>query len=172
VKLGLRGPDRRSEFSGPAIVYDDGESAMRAIARGEVKAGQVLVVRGMGPKGGPGMAGPASMVVFALYAADLQNDVAFVSDGQLSGLCNKGLTIAEVSPEAAVGGPLGLVENGDTIRIDVDAYSLDIDVSAEELEQRRRRLGNPVMKPSSGWLAIYREQVQPMARGVVLVRDL
>jgi dihydroxy-acid dehydratase len=118
------------------------------------------------------MAGPASMVVFALYAADLQNDVAFVSDGQLSGLCNKGLTIAEVSPEAAVGGPLGLVENGDTILIDVDRYSLDIDVPAEELERRRKRLGEPVLKPSTGWLSIYREQVQPMSKGVVMVKDL
>ena len=64
------------------------------------------------------MAGPASAVVFALDAAGLQNEVAFVSDGQLSGLCNKGLTVAEVSPEAAVGGPLSLVESGDHITIE------------------------------------------------------
>jgi dihydroxy-acid dehydratase len=172
VKLGLRDPARKDRFKGKAIVYDDGFEAIAAIQRGEVKPGHALVVRGMGPKGGPGMAGPASMVVFALYAADLQNDVAFVSDGQLSGLCNKGLTIAEVSPEAAVGGPLGLVENGDTILIDVDRYSLDIDVPAEELERRRKRLGEPVLKPSTGWLSIYREQVQPMSKGVVMVKDL
>jgi dihydroxy-acid dehydratase len=136
-----------------------------------VKPGHVLVVRGMGPKGGPGMAGPASMVVFALYAKDLQNDVAFVSDGQLSGLCNKGLTIAEVSPEAAIGGPLGLVANGDVISIDVDAHSLDLEVAEEELARRRRQLGEPKLKPSTGWLSIYRQQVQPMSKGAVLVRD-
>ena len=87
----------------------------------------------MGLKGGPGMAGPASMVVFALDSAGLRDEVAFVTDGQLSGLCLKGLMVAEVSPEAAVGGPLALVENGDPITIDVDARSLDLDVPEDEL---------------------------------------
>jgi dihydroxy-acid dehydratase len=172
VKLGLRDPNRKDRFSGPAIVYDDGFEAIDAIERGEVKPGHVLVVRGMGPKGGPGMAGPASMVVFALYSAELQNDVAFVSDGQLSGLCNKGLTVAEVSPEAAIGGPLGLVESGDPISISVDGYSIDLDVDEATLRQRRERLGNPKLKPSSGWLSIYRAQVQPMSTGAVMIRDL
>ena len=172
VKLGLRDPGRKDRFSGEAIVYDDGFDAIAAIQRGDVRPGHVLVVRGMGPKGGPGMAGPASMVVFALYSAELQNDVAFVSDGQLSGLCNKGLTIAEVSPEAAVGGPLGLVQNGDRITIDVDRHTIDLDVGAEELEARRARLGEPQLKKSSGWLSIYQQQVQPMSSGVVLIKDL
>ena len=78
VKLGLRDPGRRDRFTGTAQVYDDGFEAIAAIRQGEVKPGHALVVRGMGPKGGPGMAGPASMVVFALYAAELQNDVAFI----------------------------------------------------------------------------------------------
>ena len=99
----------------------------------------MLVVRGMGPKGGPGMAGPASMVVFALDSAGLTTEVAFVSDGQLSGLCLKGIMVAEVSPEAAVGGPLALVENGDEITIDVDARTLDLDVDEDELARRRER---------------------------------
>ncbi len=171
VKLGLRDPSRKDRFSGEAIVFDDGFEAIAAIQRGEVRPGHVLVVRGMGPKGGPGMAGPASMVVFALYSVELQNDVAFVSDGQLSGLCNKGLTIAEVSPEAAVGGPLGLVENGDRITIDVDGYTLDLEVDAQTLAARRARLGAPQLKKSSGWLSIYQQQVQPMSRGVVLIKD-
>ena len=172
VKLGLRDAARKDKFRGTAIVYDDGFAAIEGIKKGDVKPGHVLVVRGMGPKGGPGMAGPASMVVFALYSKDLQNEVAFVSDGQLSGLCNKGLTVAEVSPEGAIGGPLGLVENGDVISIDVDAYKLDLEVAADELAQRRERLGAPKLKPSTGWLSIYREQVQPMAKGAVLIRDL
>jgi dihydroxy-acid dehydratase len=172
VKLGLRDAVRKDKFRGEAIAYDDGYEAIEGIRRGEVKPGHVLVVRGMGPKGGPGMAGPASLVVFALYSKDLQNDVAFVSDGQLSGLCNKGLTIAEVSPEAAIGGPLGLVENGDVISIDVDAYTLDLEVAEAELARRRQRLGEPKLKPSTGWLSIYRQQVQPMSKGVVMVRDL
>ena len=113
--------------------------------KGELKPGGVLVLRGCGPKGGPAMAGSASRVVFAIYAAGLENDVAFVSDGQLSGLCNKGLTIAEVSPESAVGGPLSLVENGDRIVIDVDARTLDLDVPETELAARRARRGEPVL---------------------------
>jgi dihydroxy-acid dehydratase len=172
VKLGLRDPSRKDKFKGKAIVYDDGFEAIRAIREGHVKPGHALVVRGMGPKGGPGMAGPASMVVFALYSANLQNEVAFVSDGQLSGLCNKGLTVAEVSPEAAIGGPLGLVENGDTIAIDVDAHTIDLLVPEAELAARRARLGTPPLKKSSGWLSIYQQQVQPMSTGAVLIRDL
>jgi dihydroxy-acid dehydratase len=171
VKLGLRGPDRRSEFSGPAIVYDNGDMAIRAIARGEVKSGDVLVVRGMGPKGGPGMAGPASMVVFALDAAGLQNDVAFVTDGQLSGLCNKGLTVAEVSPESAVGGPISLVENGDRISVDVDQHSLELHVPEAELAARRARRGKPILPRSKGYLSVYQRSVQPMSTGAVLVEN-
>ena len=170
VKLGLRGEGRKSTFAGPAIVYDDCATAMAAIGSGEVKPGNVLVVRGMGPKGGPGMAGPASSVVFALDAAGLQNDVAFVSDGQLSGLCNKGLTVAEVSPESAVGGPISLVENGDRIHIDVDGHILDIEVAAEELAARRARRGAPKLPHSSGYLSIYQRTVQPMSSGAVLVK--
>ncbi|HEX6999246.1 MAG TPA: dihydroxy-acid dehydratase [Gammaproteobacteria bacterium] len=171
VKLGLRDPGRKTKFRGPAVVYEDGFDAIAGIERGEVRPGHVLVVRGMGPKGGPGMAGPASHVVFALYSRNLQNDVAFVSDGQLSGLCNKGLTVAEVSPEAAVGGPLALVENGDEIAIDVDAQRLDLEVPEEVLAARRARLAEPSLKPATGWLAIYRRAVRPMSEGVVLVPE-
>jgi dihydroxy-acid dehydratase len=170
VKLGLRDSGRKSRFSGPAIVFDNGPEAMAAISRGDVKSGHVLVVRGMGPKGGPAMAGPASAVVFALDAAGLQNEVAFVSDGQLSGLCNKGLTVAEVSPEAAVGGPLSLVESGDRISIDVDRHVLDLEVPAEELLERRRRRGPAVLPESRGYLSIYQRSVQPMSTGAVLIK--
>jgi dihydroxy-acid dehydratase len=171
VKLGLRGPDRKTQFTGPAIVYDDAVTAISGIANGNVKPGHVLVVRGMGLKGGPGMAGPASQVVFALDSAGLQNDVAFVSDGQLSGLCNKGLTVAEVSPESAVGGPISLVENGDRITIDVDKRILNIEVSQKELAARRARLGEPRLPKATGYLEIYQRTVQPMSTGAVLVRD-
>ena len=130
----------------------------------------MLVVRGMGPKGGPGMAGPASMVVFALYSADLQNDVAFVSDGQLSGLCNKGLTVAEVSPEAATGGPLGLVESGDAITIDVDRAEPRARGVGARARRAARAARRPPLKQATGWLSIYQQQVQPMSSGVVLVK--
>ena len=169
VKLGLRDAGRKARFCGGAVVFDECVTALQAIGRGEVKPGHVLIVRGLGPKGGPGMAGPASSVVFALEAAGLQNEVAFISDGQLSGLCNKGLTVAEVSPEAAVGGPLGLVENGDRIRIDVDAHLLELDVAPEELAARRARRGAPRLPAATGYLSIYQRTVQPMSTGAVLV---
>jgi len=116
---------------------------MSGVQKGDVKPGHALVLRGCGPKGGPAMAGSASRVVFAIYAAGLENEVAFVSDGQLSGLCNKGMTVAEVSPESAVGGPLALVENGDRIRIDLDSRILDLDVPAAEIDARASSVTTP-----------------------------
>jgi dihydroxy-acid dehydratase len=101
----------------------------------------------------------------------LTDEVAFVSDGQLSGLCLKGIMVAEVSPESAVGGPLSLVENGDRIRIDVDARTLDLDVADAELATRRSRRGEPVLPKSHGYLSIYQRTVQPMSTGAVLVKE-
>jgi dihydroxy-acid dehydratase len=169
LKLGIRTADRQTHFAGPALVYDDGVAAIDAIRDGTVTPGHVLVVRGMGLKGGPGMAGPASMVLFAVDAAGLATEVAFVTDGQLSGLCLKGMTVAEVSPEAAVGGPLGLVETGDRVVIDADARTLDLDVPEAELAERRARLGQPKLPRSRGYLSIYQRSVQPMSTGAVLV---
>jgi dihydroxy-acid dehydratase len=170
VKPGVRGANSRTEFTGTAVVYEDIVEAIQGIQNGHVKAGDVLVVRGCGPKGGPAMAGSASRVVFAVDAAGLSHDVAFVTDGQLSGLCNKGLTVAEVSPEAAVGGPLAIVENGDRITIDVAARRLDLDVAESDLAGRRVRRGEPALKKSSGYLSIYQRSVQPMSTGAVLVK--
>ena len=169
-KLGLRGLNRKAKFSGPAVVYDDCMEAIKAIGQGLIKKGDVLVARGMGIKGGPAMAGPASAVVFALDSAGLQSDVAFVSDGQLSGLCNKGLTVAEVSPESAQGGPLALVETGDRIDIDVDARTLNMAVSDAELEARRVRRGVVPLPASSGYLSVYQRTVQSMSTGAVLTK--
>jgi dihydroxy-acid dehydratase len=169
IKPGLRTPGQPVRFSGPAIVFDDVSSAIAGVQQGALKPGGVLVLRGCGPKGGPAMAGSASRVVFAVYAAGLENDVAFVSDGQLSGLCNKGVTVAEVSPESATGGPLALVQNGDHITIDVDRRTLDLDVSQAVLEERGARRGEPVLPASTGYLSIYRRVVQPMSTGAVLV---
>jgi dihydroxy-acid dehydratase len=169
VKPGLRAPGQPLRFTGTAVVYDDVPGAIAGVQKGELKPGGVLVLRGCGPKGGPAMAGSASRVVFAIYAAGLENDVAFVSDGQLSGLCNKGLTIAEVSPESAVGGPLSLVESGDRIAIDVDARTLDLHVPETELAARSARRGEPTPATSTGYLSIYQRVVQPMSTGAVLL---
>src|SRR6185295_10806439 len=169
IKPGMRAPGQPLRFNGTAVVFDDVPAAIAGVQQGELKSGGVLVLRGCGPKGGPAMAGSASRVVFAIYAAGLENDVAFVSDGQLSGLCNKGLTIAEVSPESAVGGPLALVENGDRIAIDVDARTIDLQVPEAVLAARRARRGDPALTKSTGYLSIYQRVVQPMSTGAVLV---
>ena len=169
VRPGLQRPGQDGHFEGRAIAYDDVPEAIAGVQKGDVKPGHVLVLRGCGPKGGPAMAGSASRVVFAIYAAGLENEVAFVSDGQLSGLCNKGMTVAEVSPESAVGGTLALVANGDRIRIDIDERILDLDVPATELDARRARRGEVPLPAATGYLSIYQRSVQPMSTGAVLV---
>jgi len=169
VRPGLQRPGRDGHFEGGAIVYDDVLEAISGVQKGDVKPGHVLVLRGCGPKGGPAMAGSASRVVFAIYAAGLENEVAFVSDGQLSGLCNKGMTVAEVSPESAIGGPLAYVENGDRISIDLDSRTLNLDVPPPEVAARRARRGEITLPAATGYLDIYRRSVQPMSTGAVLV---
>jgi dihydroxy-acid dehydratase len=166
VKLGLRG-SRLESFDGPAVVYDDSDLAMRHLAEGVIQKGQVLILRGLGVKGGPAMGGGASAVLFAIDAAGLADHIAFVTDSQLSGLCLKGLTVAEVAPEAAAGGPLAKVRDGDRIIIDADKGQLDLDVSAEELA-RRPASHNAYHTDAPGWLGIYRRDVQPMSAGAVL----
>jgi dihydroxy-acid dehydratase len=112
------------------------------------------------------MGGGASLVLFALDAAGLAKTTAFVTDGQLSGLCLKGLTVAEVHPEAATGGPIGKVRDGDIIRISVANRSIDIDVSPAELAERE---GPGYLLPASGYLASFRQEVRDMSTGGVLV---
>lgn len=169
LKLGAVQDSVARRFDGEAIIFENAGEAIAAIKRGDVKPGHAVVARGMGPKGGPGMAGGASSIVYALFAADLTHKAAFITDGQLSGLCNKGMTIAEVSPESAVDGPIALVRNGDRILIDVDARTLDIDVPADELAQRRSELGVRELPDVSGYLSIYRRDVQGMSTGAVLL---
>lgn len=168
IKLGTS-KNRMLSITGPAVVFENGVDATEALKSGRIKKGDVIVVRGDGPKGQPGMGGSAGMVIFALDALGMSADVGLVTDGQLSGLCNKGLTVAEVSPEAAVGGPLSLVEDGDIIIIDAEKHRLDLDVKAETLAERRERKGAPVLPRHKGYLSIYQRNVQPMSTGAVLI---
>jgi dihydroxy-acid dehydratase len=177
VKLAVA-DDRRLDFAGPAVVYDSPASALEAVRGGQVHSGDVVVLRGQGPTGSPGM-GMASQLVFALDGAGLTGQVAVVTDGQLSGLVNKGIVVGEISPEAARGGPLALVRDGDVIRIDVPARTADLDVPAAELDRRRtapatpagsdpRRPGSDPRPPERGWLSIYQRLVRPLPEGAVL----
>ena len=174
VKLAVA-DDRRLEFTGGAIVFESQADALDGVRAGLVKAGQVVVLRGLGVTGSPGM-GMASQLIFALDGAGLTGQVAVVTDGQLSGLVNKGIVVGEVSPEAAVrwdgeaGGPLGLVKDGDTIRIDVPARTADLDVPPEELAARTAALAaSPPARPVEvGWLSVYQRLVRPLPEGAVL----
>lgn len=166
VRLGIRDGSRPEEFSGPAKVFEDSLECLQAIEDGQVVAGDVVVARNQGLKGGPAMGGGASMVLFALDAAGLAKTTAFVTDGQLSGLCLKGLTVAEVSPEAATGGPIGKVRDGDIVTISVANRSIDVALSPEELAERE---GPGFRIPASGYLANFRQDVHPLSTGGVLL---
>jgi dihydroxy-acid dehydratase len=166
VKLAVA-DDRRLDFAGPAIVFESPLEALDAVRGGQVEAGQVVVLRGQGVTGSPGM-GMASQLVFALDGAGMTGQVAVVTDGQLSGLVNKGIVVGEVSPEAAAGGPLALVENGDTIRIDVPGRTADLDVPADELDRRKAALPARPDGGEVGWLSVYRRLVRPLPEGAVL----
>ena len=166
VRLGIRDGSRPEEFAGPARVFESSLDCLQAIEDGVVKPGDVVVARNQGLKGGPAMGGSASLVLFALDAAGLARSTAFVTDGQLSGLCLKGLTVAEVAPEAATGGPIGKVRDGDTIRISVANRAIDIEVPAEELAARE---GVGYVTEATGYLASFRQDVQPMSTGGVLL---
>jgi dihydroxy-acid dehydratase len=167
VKLGIA-DTRLLQFAGVANIYHSREAALDGLAQGKIKPGQVVVLRGMGIKGGPGMA-MASALVFALDGAGMSERVAVVTDGQLSGLVNRGLVVGEISPEAAeFGSPLGLVQNGDRISIDVDKRVVDLEVGEAELAARRTRLQLFVSPEEKGWLSIYQRSVQPLSKGAVL----
>lgn len=144
---------RATRFDGVARVFEDAASAVAGIEAGEVRSGDVLVLRGLGPVGTPGM-GMASQTVFALAGAGLSEQVAVVTDGQLSGLVNKGIVVGEVRPEAALPGPLGLVRDGDRIAVDLVARRVDLLVDADELAGRVP-VDRTVHPGPDGWLNVY-----------------
>lgn len=157
-------------FTGPAVCFWTSDAAIGALKKSEIAPGQVVVMRGAGACGGPAMGGGASRVVFAIDGAGLGDQVALLTDGHLSGLVCKGLVVAEVSPEAALGGPLALVRDGDTITIDLDARRLNIALSDAELQARRADWQPPPPVHDTGWLQQYRRNVGPLSKGAVLVR--
>lgn len=159
--------ERMARFRGPANIFHSRDEAIAAIAAGAVKPGDVVVLRGLGVIGGPGMA-MTSAVVFALDGAGLINEVAMITEGQLSGLVNEGLVVGEASPEAADGGPLAFVENGDPISIDVEAKTVDLDVPEAVLEERRKSPHVFGSRNERGWLAVYQRTVAPVHEGAVL----
>ncbi|HEY8521113.1 MAG TPA: dihydroxy-acid dehydratase [Gammaproteobacteria bacterium] len=168
VRLGGTG-ERMLSFRGQANVFHSRDEALAAIAEGRVRPGDVVVLRGLGVVGGPGMA-MTSAVVFALDGAKLLDRVAVITEGQLSGLVNAGLVVGEASPEAAAGGPLALVENGDVISIDVRAKTVDLEVPENVLAERRKHPRAFGAQGERGWLRVYQRTVAPVHEGAVLGR--
>ena len=153
-------------FTGKAVCYNSQDEAIRGILNDEVQAGSVVVIRYEGPRGGPGMQemlSPTSLIM----GMGLGDSVALITDGRFSG-ATRGASIGHVSPEAAEGGMIGLLENGDEIHIDVDKYILQVNISDDEVAKRKANF-KPIVKPlESKWLRQYRALVTNASSGAIL----
>jgi len=165
VKAGAVDPDMM-QCRGPARVFDSEEAALEAILGRAIHPGDVIVIRYEGPKGGPGMR-EMLMPTSALAGMGLDDKVALMTDGRFSG-ATRGAAIGHVSPEAAAGGPIALVQEGDIISIDIHARTLTLEVDEEELARRRAQWKPPAPKIKTGYLARYAAMVTSAGQGAVL----
>jgi dihydroxy-acid dehydratase len=165
VKAGGVAPAMR-RFSGPAVIFESQEEAMAGIMNGKVKAGDVVVVRYEGPRGGPGMQEMLSPTS-AIMGMGLGEQVALIADGRFSG-GTRGACIGHVSPEAAAGGPIAALQPGDVIDIDLDARRLDVRLSPEEIAGRLAALPPFQPRTHSKWLRRYAHFVTSADKGAVL----
>lgn len=153
-------------YTGKAMVYDLEEDAVESILRNEIKAGDVVVIRYEGPKGGPGMREMLTPTA-AIAGVGLDKEVALITDGRFSG-ATRGACIGHISPEAAEGGNLALVQNGDLIEIDIPQRKLNVLISDKELEERRKSWVKPEPKVTSGYLSRYAKLVKSASFGAVV----
>lgn len=158
-----------TKFSGPARVYNSEEESLEAIQNGEVQKGDVVIIRYEGPKGGPGMREMLSITA-AIMGAGLGKHVALITDGRFSGGTH-GFVIGHVTPEAQVGGTIALVESGDHITIDADDLIIRVELSEEELAERRKRWQAPPLQVQSGSLYKYAKLVSSASEGCVTDGD-
>jgi dihydroxy-acid dehydratase len=152
-------------FEGTARVFDGEAAAMDEVLAGKIKAGDVVVIRYEGPKGGPGMREMLA-ITGAMTGAGRGNDAALITDGRFSG-GTQGFCVGHVAPEAVDGGPIALVRDGDRIVIDAGEHTIDVDVPAAELEARRSDLKMPEPLYTSGFLAKYAKLAQGAERGAI-----
>ncbi|MFZ1920901.1 MAG: dihydroxy-acid dehydratase [Xanthobacteraceae bacterium] len=155
----------RMQFSGPARCFDGEEACFEAVKNKKYKEGDVLVIRYEGPKGGPGMREMLSTTA-ALYGQGMGGKVALITDGRFSG-ATRGFCVGHIGPEAAVGGPIGLLRDGDIIKLDGDKGTLDVELSQEELERRRKEWKPRDAEYGSGYLWKYAQQVGTARDGAV-----
>jgi dihydroxy-acid dehydratase len=154
-----------TKFVGKARVFDREEYAFDAVSKGEIEEGDVVVIRYEGPKGGPGMREMLATTA-ALVGQGLGKKVAMATDGRFSG-GTRGLMVGHIAPEAFVGCPIALVKDGDEISIDTENNSIDLHVSSEELDQRRKKWIRPAPNYTSGALAKYASLVGSAAQGAI-----
>ncbi|HYK73562.1 MAG TPA: dihydroxy-acid dehydratase, partial [Pseudoneobacillus sp.] len=165
IKVGAVDPSIKT-FVGEAIVFESQEEAQTGIDNGTVKSGQVVVIRYEGPKGGPGM--PEMLApTSAIAGRGLDKEVALITDGRFSG-ASRGISIGHISPEAAEGGPIAFVKNGDLILIDLEARSIELLVDEEVLAQRRQDWKKPEPKIKTGYLAKYAKLVTSANTGGIM----
>jgi len=156
---------KNPKITGPARVFESEEASLAAILAGQIKRGDILVIRYEGPKGGPGMRemlAPTS----AIIGAGLGDSVALITDGRFSG-GTYGMVVGHVAPEAAVGGTIALVQEGDSITIDAHARLLQLNVADEEMERRRIHWRRPAPRYTRGVLAKYAALVSSSSKGAV-----
>ncbi|NND86646.1 MAG: dihydroxy-acid dehydratase, partial [Nitrosopumilus sp.] len=154
-----------TKFTGKARVFDREEYAFDAVSKGEIDEGHVVVIRYEGPKGGPGMREMLATTA-ALVGQGLGKKVAMVTDGRFSG-GTRGFMVGHVAPEAYVGGPIALVKNDDEITIDTETNIIDLQVSEDEMENRRKQWSKPKPNYSTGALAKYATLVGSAANGAI-----
>jgi dihydroxy-acid dehydratase len=155
----------RLRFSGPARCFDGEEACFDAVKNKKYREGEVLVIRYEGPKGGPGMREMLATTA-ALYGQGMGDKVALITDGRFSG-ATRGFCVGHVGPEAALGGPIGLLQDGDMIEIDAEKGTLDVKLPKSELEQRARAWKPHADEITSGYLWKYAQQVGPARKGAV-----
>lgn len=156
---------RVMKFRGKAKVYNSEEAAFEAISRRKIEAGDVVVIRYEGPKGGPGMREMLAATA-ALVGQGISDGVAMVTDGRFSG-ATRGLMVGHVSPEAMVGGPISLVRNGDEVRIDVKRGTLDLEVARVEIQARKKKWRPKRLQYKQGALAKYAALVTSASDGAI-----
>jgi dihydroxy-acid dehydratase len=153
------------QFTGPARCFDTEEACFEAVKRKTYKEGDVLVIRYEGPKGGPGMREMLSTTA-ALYGQGMGAKVALITDGRFSG-ATRGFCVGHVGPEAAVGGPIGLIRDGDIIELDAEKGTINVRLSDDELAKRRTQWKAREAEYGSGYLWKYAQQVGPAVNGAV-----
>jgi dihydroxy-acid dehydratase len=162
-------PLEMRQHKGPARIYANEEAACDALNADQLDAGDVVIVRNVGPKGDPGML-LLQRFLWRLAAKNLQNKIAFMTDGRFSGT-NRGCAVAHIAPEAVAGGPLAVVEEGDMIEIDIPNATLHLQISEDELQQRLEAWTPPPPKVTKGYLSIYSKMANTAEKGAALNYD-